>query len=200
MKQTHAKRERIIEAVRQGLEGDAAVDFVRLNGYAITSAGIAHHLRMMGGRARVIELIEEGKSNHEILARCFPDENISPPPPEIPSQPELFEGDEESDASQSPDDTPPFETTKLTLALPNDLYEAVRIAGGEAHAIVGSAVGTGHHCKAGIEAAQEPRAVVGGNVGAIGGRDDHAATIVGKRGKNTDRVLPATLDTPHIKT
>ncbi len=128
MKQTHAKRERIIEAVRQGLEGDAAVDFVRLNGYAVTSAGIAHHLRMMGGRARVMELIEEGNSNYEILALCFPGEKIPPPPPEIPSQPELFEGDEESAASLPPDDTPPFETTKLTLALPNDLYEAVRIA------------------------------------------------------------------------
>ena len=92
------------------------------------STAIAHHLRMMGGRARIMELIEKGKSNYEILALCFPDENIAPPPPEIPSQPELFEDGEAPSLLTPPDDTPPFETTKLTLALPNDLYEAIRIA------------------------------------------------------------------------
>ena len=41
---SHAKQERIIEAVRQDLEGDAAVEFVRQNGFAMSSAGVARHL------------------------------------------------------------------------------------------------------------------------------------------------------------
>ena len=75
--QTRAKQERIIEAVRQHLEGDAAVEFVRQSGYAMSIAGVARHLRLMGGRHRVEELIAAGNANVEILAETFPDDDIS---------------------------------------------------------------------------------------------------------------------------
>ena len=61
------KQERVIEAVRRSLEGDAAIAFVRRSGFALTQAGIARHLRSMGGRRRVQELLESGNTNAEAL-------------------------------------------------------------------------------------------------------------------------------------
>ena len=46
--QAQKKHERIVEAVRLGLDGEAAVDFVRQSGFALTTTGIARHLRKMG--------------------------------------------------------------------------------------------------------------------------------------------------------
>lgn len=126
-KQLAAKRERVIEAVRHGLEGEAAVEFIHQCGYAMTVAGIARHLRCMGGRGRVQELINAGKSNQEILDIYFPGEETLPPLP--PDQPELFE--EAFVIDHGPltfPGAPEFETTKLTIKLPTELYEAVRIA------------------------------------------------------------------------
>ena len=72
--QQRAKQERIIEAVRHGLEGDAAVDFVHQSGFAMTRAGVARHLGSMGGIVKVQEAIAEGKSNLDILHDAFPDD------------------------------------------------------------------------------------------------------------------------------
>lgn len=129
-KQTKAKQERIIEAVRHGLEGDSAVEFIHQGGYAMTQAGIARHLRLMGGRGRIQELVAEGLTNIDILARCFPEEDLSDLDVPPPSQGELFE--EEAVATPHPSRVsggiPLYETAKLTVRVPADLYEAIRLA------------------------------------------------------------------------
>lgn len=128
-KQLAAKRERVIEAVRQGLEGDAALEFIHQSGYAMTAAGVAKHLRGMGGRGKILELIAQGLSNPEILREFHPDE-AEELPPTPPDQSELFTG-EEAGAHHGPlpfPGAPEFESTKLTVKLPTDLYEAVRLA------------------------------------------------------------------------
>lgn len=125
-----AKLERIIEAVRHGLEGDAAVEFIHRSGYAMTSAGIARNLRAMGGRRRVQDLIAEGKSTVDILKSVFPEDDFSEFDRIPPSQQELFgEGSAPAGASLVPGtNLPLYETTKLTLRVPNDLFEAIRLA------------------------------------------------------------------------
>ncbi len=130
MPQTRAKQERIIEAVRQNLEGDAAVEFVCRCGFAMTSAGIVRNLRLMGGRGRIQELIEAGKTNLEILHECFPDDESEDLPHLPPLQPDLFESRTHT-ASTLPSDedhVPLYETAKLSLRIPADLFEAIRIA------------------------------------------------------------------------
>ena len=129
-KQTRAKQERIVEAVRRGLEGDAAVEFVRNSGYAMTVAGIARHLRSMGGRGAVQSFLNEGKTNKEILEVCFPDDDLSDVPIEPPRQPDLFVS-EAPPASSDGAEThgiPLYETRKMSIKLPADLYEAIRVA------------------------------------------------------------------------
>ena len=71
---TRQKQERVIEAVRRGLEGESAVAFVRQSGFLVTPLGLVRHLRALGGRARILERIHEGKSNVEILELQFPAE------------------------------------------------------------------------------------------------------------------------------
>ncbi len=129
-KQIRTKQERIIEAVRQGLEGEAAVEFIHGCGYAMTVAGIARHLRAMGGRGRILERINEGWSNLEILEECFPGDDLSELPADLPTQGELFSVDGAAPHTLTPIRTelPPFETTKVTLRMPTDLYEAVGLA------------------------------------------------------------------------
>ncbi|HEO70900.1 MAG TPA: hypothetical protein ENN80_06510 [Candidatus Hydrogenedentes bacterium] len=129
-KQLRAKRERVIEAVRHGLEGDAALEFIHQNGYALTQSGLARHLRTMGGRGRVQELIAVGKSNVEILQECFPEDDLSELRATPPSQQELFDEDEVVN-SMTPfpgTNAPLYATAKLTIRVPAELYEAVRIA------------------------------------------------------------------------
>lgn len=124
------KQERVIEAVRLGLEGEDAVDFIRQSGFAVTSTGIARHLRKMGGRGHIVELIKAGRDNWTILQTCYPEEpfeHIAVPPP---SQCDLFT--ENPPAPKVPESLlhhqDLFECTKITLKLPNDLLEALRLA------------------------------------------------------------------------
>ena len=128
--QTRAKQERIVEAVRRGFEGDAAVEFIHQSGYAMTVAGIARHLRTMGGRGRIQELVDQGLANLDILQACFPKADLSSLRPVLPAQGELFReaAPAPRSAAAPPKDAPLYETAKLTLRLPADLYEAVRLA------------------------------------------------------------------------
>jgi hypothetical protein len=127
---TQAKQERIIEAVRHGLEGMAAVEFIQNSGFAMTTAGIAKNLRSMGGRGRLQELINDGKTNIEIMELCFPEADLSHLQPEPPSQQELFGGEPATRRSTVVPfrDDPLYETRKMSIKVPADLYEAIRFA------------------------------------------------------------------------
>lgn len=128
--QIRAKQERVIEAVRQGLEGLAAVEFIQQNGYAMTSAGIVKHLRSMGGRGHVLDLIQAGKTNFEILQGCFPEDDLSHMKPVPPSQEELFgqHGGGHSIHRLMPHQENLYEMRKMAIKVPADLYEAIRLA------------------------------------------------------------------------
>lgn len=123
------KREKVIEAVRHKLEGDAALEFIRQSGYAMSMSGIARHLRSMGGRGEIQELINDSKSNVEILEICFPNEDLKEFKQEIPDQGELFSSDafQNSDLSDAAN-IPIFETTKISIRIPADLFTAIRLA------------------------------------------------------------------------
>lgn len=125
-RQTEAKIERIIEAVRHGLEGLAAVEFIQKSGYAVTQTGIARHLRTLGGRGRVQDLINEGKSNLEIIECCYPAAELDELRKVPPLQGELF--DEGPSTLFDIPEAPLYETAKLTIRIPTDLYEAIRLA------------------------------------------------------------------------
>jgi hypothetical protein len=126
--QAQKKHERIVEAVRLGLDGEAAVDFVRQSGFALTTTGIARHLRKMGGRGNIVALINEGHSNWEILQAAYPEERFEHLTVLPPSQGDLFS----DNSPKVPDNLLPFQdlfqSTKITLTLPNDLLEAIRLA------------------------------------------------------------------------
>jgi hypothetical protein len=126
--QTRAKQESIIEAVRQGLEGDGAVEFVCQSGYAMNTAAIARHLRAMGGKGHVVELIRQRKTNSEILSLCLGDAPLEEATPSPPKQEDLFPQPHISDSTAQHEDQPLYETTKMSLRLPSDLSEAIRLA------------------------------------------------------------------------
>jgi len=129
-KSSYAKQECVIEAVRHGLEGDAALDFIHRSGYAMTPGGIARHLRNMGGRRRIQELIAQGLTNAEILQACFPEDNLSDVVETPPTQGELF-GEEAQEAHAhllQPEGGAVYETEKMILKLPAYVHEAVRLA------------------------------------------------------------------------
>ena len=120
------KQTLVIEAVRRGLQEGDAVEFVRQSGYAISEAGVARHLRGMGGRGRVLELINAGKTNEEILEVCFgPDEAAESEPDPTPAL-EAHEGPMSNIVDLRA--TAQFETRKVSIRLPGDLYEAIRLA------------------------------------------------------------------------
>lgn len=125
--QAQIKLERIVEAVRLGLDGDSAVDFVHQSGFAVTTTGIARHLRKMGGRGYIVALINEGRSNWEILQAAYPEDRYEHLTVLPPSQGDLF-----TESPKVPHNLLPFkdlfESTKITLNLPNDLLEAIKIA------------------------------------------------------------------------
>ena len=128
--QAQLKQERVIEAVRLGLEGEDAVDFIRQSGFAVTTAGIARHLRKLGGRGHIVEQIKAGYDNWHILQACYPEETMDHIAVLPPSQGELF--NENPPAPKVPElllhHQDLFESTKITLKIPNDLLEALRIA------------------------------------------------------------------------
>ena len=128
--QQRAKQERVIEAVRHGLEGEATVDFVRQSGFAITRAGIARHLSALGGIVKVQEAIAAGQSNLDILQAAYPETSLDELKSQTPDQGELFIN---SSAPQNPTPYTPiqrqaFETRKLTLTIPSDLHETLKLA------------------------------------------------------------------------
>lgn len=124
-RQSHLKQERIIEAVRQGLEGDATLEFLHQSGYAMTAAGVARHLKKLGGRGRVEQLVQEGHTNVEILEACLPDEDLSEVRRLLPEAGDLFGA---SAHVVRVEDSPVYATAKLTIQIPADLYEALRAA------------------------------------------------------------------------
>lgn len=124
-----AKQERVIESIRRGLTGEAAVKFVRQSGFAITDTAMTRAVHSMGGRERIQALINEGKSNVEVLQIAFPaaDANelkeLSARKAEHRS-PAAVEGN----ILLHPEDHPLYETAKMTIHLPADVYEAIRLA------------------------------------------------------------------------
>jgi hypothetical protein len=128
--QTRQKQERIIEAVRRGLEGDHALTFIRQSGFSITPVGFTRHLKALGGRNRIQELIQQGMSNVEILEILFPAERLARLRAVSPVQSELFGA---QDLSFEPISVPglgpdEFDSTRLTIRVPNELYHALTIA------------------------------------------------------------------------
>ncbi len=123
-----AKQELVIEAVRQGFEGDDSVEFIQKGGFAMTVSGIARHLRSMGGRGKVKELIDAGHTNVEIMEYCFPEADLAAIKGEHLRQPDLFHGDSSTFEHAPAEDSPLYSTTKLTMRIPSDLYEAIRAA------------------------------------------------------------------------
>jgi predicted HicB family RNase H-like nuclease len=128
--QIRAKQERIVEAVRNGFEGLAAVEFIQQSGYAMTPAGIAKHLRAMGGRGHIQQRIADGYSNVEILQECFPQDDLSQLRQDPPEQPDLFAPKTSTPFQRSPVARPEniYEMRKMAIKVPADLYEAIRLA------------------------------------------------------------------------
>lgn len=122
-RQSSVKQERVVEAVRQGLAGEAAVDFIHQCGYAINETSIERVLKTLGGKGRVLNLLEKGLSNVETIQVCTPEADLSElknqaPPEETTPQGDAFSGE----------DAPIYPTTKMSIKIPSHLYEAVRAA------------------------------------------------------------------------
>ena len=122
------KAERIVEAVRRDLEGNGAVDFLRSGGFALTTQGIARHLRDLGGRGRVASLIKEGRTNEEVLDACHPNTPDAVAPLMAPEQGSLFGSEDAPYDGPLDRDSSLFPTTRLTIRVPSDLYAALRLA------------------------------------------------------------------------
>jgi hypothetical protein len=125
--QANPKLESIVEAVRQGLEGDSAVAFVCGCGHAINATGIARNLRALGGRGRVRRLLRARKTNAEIVELCLSGITFKETPIP-PKQEELFPGAIYDGPETAGGDDPVYDTTKVSLRIPSDLFEAIRIA------------------------------------------------------------------------
>lgn len=122
-RQSSVKQERVVESVRLGLSGEAAVDFIHQCGYAINESSIERVLKTMGGKTRVLNLLEKGLSNVEAIQVCIPDADLS----ELNDQTSLEETTPQADAF-SGEDAPIYPTTKMSLKIPSHLYEAIRAA------------------------------------------------------------------------
>ena len=126
---TLTKHERVIESIRLGRFDEEAVDFVHTSGFAITQRGLERCVQAMGGLGRVQRLIHEGKTNIEILEICFPASNVAELRAHIPTMPEYpSSGPSPIEPLVRPDDIPLYDTAKVTIHLPADVYEAVRMA------------------------------------------------------------------------
>ena len=126
-KQTFEKLDRILETVRRQLEGDDAVAFVHESGHRITPQGMVRFFRSVGGRSAVAKRIQEGMSNVEILYDVFPSFAGKRPPLAAPVQQDLVDlsGEPLYAAGYGDED---FESTRLTIRLPNDVYRALGMA------------------------------------------------------------------------
>ena len=122
-RQSSVKQERVVEALRQGLSGEAAVDFIHQCGYAINETSVERVLKTMGGKTRVLNLLEKGLSNVETIQVCMPEADLSA----LKNQTPLEETTAQADAF-SGEDAPIYPTTKMSLKIPSHLYEAVRAA------------------------------------------------------------------------
>lgn len=95
----------------------------------MTQSGYRRHLTRMGGRDNVERLIRSGKNNREIMEFLFPQADLSVLPLEPPVQGELFVDLTVAGPREPlPPDSPVYDTVKLTLHLPADVYEALRLA------------------------------------------------------------------------
>lgn len=123
------KQERVLEAIRLGLTQEAAVDFVHTSGYAITAKGVERYVQALGGLERVHALIAEGKSNLEILATCVPAASTAELKAHMSTLPEhLSSVPSPIEPLVRPDDAPLYDTVKMTLHLPADVSEAIKLA------------------------------------------------------------------------
>ena len=94
----------------------------------MTTAGIAKHLRSMGGRGHILELIKAGRSNFEILQGCFPEDDLSHMRPVPPEQEELFSPSKGEIPFPAASANNIYELRKMAIKVPADLYEAIRLA------------------------------------------------------------------------
>lgn len=121
-KAVHTKLWAIVEAVRQGKSGGDAVVFLHEHGCPMSSPSIAKMLRGLGGRGEVERQIAEGRTNDEIANRpAFDGES------KTAVQHELF-GRAQSEARRTREELSLYPTTKMTLTIPSDLFEAITLA------------------------------------------------------------------------
>ena len=128
-KSSRAKQDRVLEAIRHGLDGEAAVEFVHQNGFAIALPGFVRYVRQMGGRKKILDLMAEGANNAEILRTCLPEDEDHPMETLPPNQRELFPREEVTgDIEFHNIEGVEFEFTKFTVKMPTDLYTAIGLA------------------------------------------------------------------------
>lgn len=125
--QTEAKRDRVVEAVRRGFEGDAAVEFVQQSGFAMSVAGLARHLRALGGRERVLKLVERGFSNEEIMEGSMA-HSESRTRKVAPRKLDTIKSSLRPTDERRISDDALFPTKRLSINVPTELYEAIRLA------------------------------------------------------------------------
>ena len=126
--QSTLKRERIIEAVRKGLRGEAIIDFVHESGYALSETGFERHLTKMGGLGQLKTYFDSGLSNLEILSTCFPELGLEDLEKIVSSVTPLHSIAPALRRGAAHAEPPEFATTKLTITVPSELYEAIRAA------------------------------------------------------------------------
>jgi hypothetical protein len=121
-KAVHTKLWAVVEAVRQGKSGNNSVAFLHEHGCPMSSSAIARALRGLGGRGEVESQVAEGRTNEEIVNRPALDGKSK-----TGAQRDLF-GGAESNARRTREELSLYPTTKMTLTLPSDLFEAITLA------------------------------------------------------------------------
>lgn len=127
-KRTRQRQERVLDCVRQQLDGAAALAFLRQHGLRVSEPVLDRLVRSLGGHDRLLEQMEAGLSNAEILAQCAAlEDDTNKDGPD--RQSELFSMQDFPTLERGvfPGLTG-LETTKMTLRVPTDLYEALGFA------------------------------------------------------------------------
>lgn len=127
-KRTRRRQERVLECVRLQLEGDAALAFLRQHGLRVSEPVLGRLIRSLGGREHLLEQMQAGLPDAEILAQCTAlDDDTNQDGPD--RQAELFSMQDFPTLERGvfPSMTG-LETTKMTLRVPTDLYEAIGFA------------------------------------------------------------------------